>query len=195
MIEPKKSLQHDRERCTVGSLDQRARIEVMVRDHYATIWRLARRWGLSSADADDAAQRAIIIASSRIAEVKLGCERAFLCRTALFLASKARRSCRRRAEETVENWESQCSNEPNPEQLLEHRRARAQLDGILEELPEGLRAVFVLFELELLSQAEIADTLQIPMGTVASRLRRARELVTESIGRNVRNNQRIRAVP
>jgi len=38
-----------------------------------------------------------------------------------------------------------------------------------------LRAVFVLFELEELSTAEIAATLEIPMGTVSSRLRRARE--------------------
>jgi len=38
-----------------------------------------------------------------------------------------------------------------------------------------LRAVFVLFELEEMSTPEIADLLEIPTGTVASRLRRARE--------------------
>jgi RNA polymerase sigma-70 factor (ECF subfamily) len=38
-----------------------------------------------------------------------------------------------------------------------------------------LRAVFVLFELEEMPTAEIAEALELPTGTVASRLRRARE--------------------
>jgi len=38
-----------------------------------------------------------------------------------------------------------------------------------------LRAVFVLFELEGFSTSEIAATLDLPMGTVSSRLRRARD--------------------
>jgi RNA polymerase sigma-70 factor, ECF subfamily len=169
------------------------RIEFLVRDNYALVWRLARRWGLSSADADDVAQRTVVIASQRLDEITPGCERAFLCRTALFLASRTRRDLRRRAEERVADWEEQTGPEPNPEQLLEQRRAREQLDAILDQLPEALRAVFVLFELELLSQVEVADALQLAQGTVASRLRRARELVTELIECRLRKNQRIGA--
>ncbi len=176
-----------------SSSSGRDRIGSLVRENYAMIWRLARRWGLSPADADDVAQQAVVVASRRLEEITPGCERAFLCRTALYLVSKARRSRRSRAEESVSDWEELASQEPTPERLLEERRARAQLDAILEELPEGLRAVFVLFELELLTQVEVADVLQIPQGTVVSRLRRARESVAASIERRVRKNQRIGA--
>lgn len=46
---------------------------------------------------------------------------------------------------------------------------------MLDALGEDLREVFVLYELEELTMVEIAATLAIPSGTVASRLRRARE--------------------
>ena len=49
------------------------------------------------------------------------------------------------------------------------------LDRILADLPEEQRAVFVIFELEGLTTAEISELVGVPRGTVASRLRRARE--------------------
>lgn len=170
-----------------------ARLEQMVRDNFATVWRLARRWGLSPADADDLAQGAVVIASRRLADIEPGRERAFLCRTALHLAANARRSQRARPEDHVETWDDQSSELPDPESLLQQRRARAELDAILDSLPEPLRAVFVLFELELLTQIEIADALQIPQGTVASRLRKAREMVAASIERTVHRSKKMGA--
>jgi len=49
------------------------------------------------------------------------------------------------------------------------------LDQILSEMDPDLIATFVLFELEGMSTAEIADALEVPPGTVASRLRRGRQ--------------------
>jgi RNA polymerase sigma-70 factor (ECF subfamily) len=65
--------------------------------------------------------------------------------------------------------------EPSPEEHLERQQARELLDGILEALPEELRVVLVLFELEGLEVREIAVLQEIPIGTASSRLRRARE--------------------
>jgi RNA polymerase sigma-70 factor (ECF subfamily) len=45
----------------------------------------------------------------------------------------------------------------------------------LQQLPQDSRTVFILFELEALSSPEIAALIDVPLGTVASRLRRARE--------------------
>ncbi len=162
-----------------------------MRDNFPIIWRLARRWGLSAADADDLAQGAVVVASRRLAEIQPGRERAFLCRTALHLAANARRSQRARPEDHVETWDDHTSELPDPEALLQQRRARAELDSILAQLPEPFRAVFVLFELELLTQIEIADALEIPQGTVASRLRKAREIVAASIERSVHRSNKI----
>ena len=63
--------------------------------------------------------------------------------------------------------------------MLDRARARALLDEILEAMPLELRAVFTLFELEQLTMAQIAPLLGVPQGTVASRLRRAREVFVE----------------
>jgi RNA polymerase sigma-70 factor (ECF subfamily) len=49
------------------------------------------------------------------------------------------------------------------------------LERILESMDEDTRTVFVLFELEGMTMAAIAKLVGVPMGTVASRLRRARE--------------------
>jgi RNA polymerase sigma-70 factor (ECF subfamily) len=62
----------------------------------------------------------------------------------------------------------------NPEQLTDQRQARAMLDRVLDQMDIDLRTVFVLHEFEELNMSEIADVLEIPRGTVASRLRRAR---------------------
>jgi RNA polymerase sigma-70 factor (ECF subfamily) len=51
---------------------------------------------------------------------------------------------------------------------------------VLDRMPEELRAVFVLFELEELSVDEIARLLTLPRGTAATRLRRSREVFHES---------------
>ena len=57
--------------------------------------------------------------------------------------------------------------------LLE-AEARRVLDRILASMAEDLRDVFVMAELEEMTMADIAVALEIPPGTVASRLRRAR---------------------
>ena len=48
-------------------------------------------------------------------------------------------------------------------------------------MPKDLRTVFVLFEIEELTMAEISNVVEIPTGTVASRLRRAREVFRETV--------------
>ena len=66
---------------------------------------------------------------------------------------------------------------PQPEsqhELLERQRARALVDDLLDQLSDDLRRVLVLAEIEQLSAPQIAELEGIPLGTVASRLRRAR---------------------
>jgi RNA polymerase sigma-70 factor (ECF subfamily) len=53
---------------------------------------------------------------------------------------------------------------------------RAVLDALLEAMPLDLRSVFVSYELEEMTVAEIASALGVPQGTAASRLKRAREV-------------------
>ena len=159
------------------------RVAGLVREHYAFVWRLLRRLGIGEGDADDAAQRVFLAAAGRLGEVEPGRERPFLYGVALNIGARTRRSLGRRREEPFESAGEREAPEPNGEQLLEQRQARALLDQLLAEMPEDLRVVFVLFELEELSTPQIAELCEIPIGTAASRLRRAREDFEQRVAR------------
>jgi RNA polymerase sigma-70 factor (ECF subfamily) len=155
----------------------------LVKREFRFVWRLLRRLGLSESDADDGAQQVFLVASRRFADIRLGSERSFLYSTALHVASKARRSVDRRREELSADVEPDAEGAPSMEDLLDRRRARALLDSILDALPLELRAVLVLHEIDELSTSEIAEVVGVPVGTAASRLRRARELFAERLRR------------
>jgi RNA polymerase sigma-70 factor (ECF subfamily) len=159
-----------------------ARLRQLVEGQYDFIWRSLRRLGVPEVDADDCAQQVFLVASRKLDDIVVGCERPFLFSTALRVASDARRT-RSRRREVFEDVDEPRDSAPNPEQIAEQKRARALLDEVLDSLPMELRAVFVLFELEELPSAEIAEVLALPIGTVASRLRRAREEFQRIIAR------------
>lgn len=69
-------------------------------------------------------------------------------------------------------------HEPDQERNLDHKEL---LERALAKLDPELRSLFVLREIENLSYAEIAEALQIPEGTVASRLSRARQLLKQHL--------------
>jgi RNA polymerase sigma-70 factor (ECF subfamily) len=162
----------DQESSTEPNAEQVGRL---VRDNYAFVWRLLRRLGLPVGDADDAAQQVFLSVAKKMGAIQPGRERAFLYGVALHIAKRARRSVGRRREEPLEAVEERELGGPSLERQLEQRQARRLLDQFLDQMPEELRVVFVLFELEELTSTEIAAVCSIPVGTVASRLRRARE--------------------
>jgi RNA polymerase sigma-70 factor (ECF subfamily) len=63
----------------------------------------------------------------------------------------------------------------SPDARLETEQAFRILQHILEDFGEELRSVFVLYEIEEMTMLEIAELLELPQGTVASRLRKARQ--------------------
>jgi RNA polymerase sigma factor, sigma-70 family len=66
-------------------------------------------------------------------------------------------------------------DQSNPETILIENVGRLELKQMLDELPVGFREIIVLRELEGLSYKEIANIIDLPLGTVMSRLARARE--------------------
>jgi RNA polymerase sigma-70 factor, ECF subfamily len=152
------------------------RLRAMAVDNFQFIWRSLRRLGVPPAGADDAAQQVFEVAARRLDEILPGRERAFLFKTALLVATEARRLAARRREECdAVAVESLSDPGPSPEEASAWRESRALLDQVLDGMAMDLRTVFVLFELEEMPVAGIARLLEIPAGTVASRLRRARE--------------------
>ena len=166
----------------MGAADKR-RLTSIVQEQFDFIWRSLRRLGVPVSEVDDCAQQVFWVASRKLASIAIGSERAFLFATALRVASDARRSRGRRREVPEDDADPPFDDAPRPDEIAEQRRARAVLDEVLAAMPMELRAVFVLFELEEMSTAEIATLLEIPTGTVASRLRRAREEFQCLVGR------------
>ena len=68
-----------------------------------------------------------------------------------------------------------------PETILLDRASREILQSAIEELPVAYREVLLLCEVEEMSYQEIAATVAIPMGTVMSRLFRARRLLRQAV--------------
>jgi RNA polymerase sigma-70 factor (ECF subfamily) len=154
-------------------------VRTLFEDHYDSIWRLLRRFGVPASQADDAAQQVFLVLAERIADVRAGSERAFLFGTALRVATGLRRVARR--EVPTENADEESSTLPRPDELMDQKRARDALDGVLQQMAGDLRSVFILYELEGFTTPEIADMVEVPLGTAASRLRRAREQFRELV--------------
>lgn len=151
-----------------------ARLRSLASENFQFIWRSLRRLGVPPQAVDDATQQVFEIAARRLDDIQPGRERAFLFKTGLHVAREARRTAARGALSDSAPLEHLQDPGQTPEDAVESARTRALLDEVLDALPLDLRSVFVLFELEELPTAEIARLLEIPAGTVASRLRRAR---------------------
>ena len=159
-----------------AALRDNARVADMLRAHFRDVWRIVRRFGVPENTADDAAQEVFIIASRRLADIAPGSDRPFLFSSAVRVAANVRRSLGARREcADDDSIPEGVDPRPNAETLLDQKRLRQMLDRVLDQLTDDLRVAFVLYELEGMSSPEIAELLSIPVGTVASRLRRARE--------------------
>jgi RNA polymerase sigma-70 factor (ECF subfamily) len=156
----------------------------LVDDHFAFVWRSVRRLGVPSSDADDATQEVFVVAAKKLDGLQLGREKAFLFATAVRVASTARRTRRRHPEDPADSLDARAvADQRDAEGLAELSEARALLQEILGTMPIEQRAVFVLAELEDTPVREIAELLALPLGTVSSRLRAARELFTQGAKR------------
>lgn len=144
--------------------------------YLSAVWRFLRRLGLTPADADDAAQEVFLTAVDKFEAIRPGSERAYLFAIAVRVASRRRRSERTYGQRAVAlDVDAFAAAGMGSDEVVERRRALEMLDRALAELDEEKRTVFVLYELEEMTAQEIADVTNLPIGTVASRLRRARE--------------------
>jgi RNA polymerase sigma-70 factor (ECF subfamily) len=76
-----------------------------------------------------------------------------------------------------------------PECMASRKQFCEDLDQALQQLPEAFRIVVMLADVEGLSYKEVAETLQCPLGTVMSRLYRARQLLRKALWVHARHSQ------
>ncbi len=151
------------------------RLQAIVGRHFDFIGRFLRSLGAADSEVDDLLQNVFQVAAARLHDIRPGSERAFLAQTAVRLAAGARRERALGRHITMDELPDLADARPSPEDLADRRQALAVLDRVLGDMDLDLRTVLVLYEIEEMTTADIAGVLQIPAGTAASRLRRARE--------------------
>jgi RNA polymerase sigma-70 factor, ECF subfamily len=153
---------------------QSARLRRIFDENFSFVWRTLRRLGVAKALLPDASQRVFWAASRHLEDIRPTSERAFLFSTARRVAADIRR-LRHQTVEAVLEAELVDKSSPTVEELVDQKRARELLDCLLDKMTLDLREVLILQEGEGMTLSEIAVALDIPQGTAASRLRRARE--------------------
>jgi RNA polymerase sigma factor (sigma-70 family) len=157
--------------------------EELVYAHQGIAFRTAYVIAGNAADAEDAAQDAFVKAWRALGRFREGAPfRAWLLQIVANEARNRRRSAGRRAHLALRAATEEPSGDaaPSPEASLLSADARETLLAAVNELPEDQRNVIALRFFVGLSEAEVAETLSLPTGTVKSRSARALERLRES---------------
>jgi RNA polymerase sigma-70 factor, ECF subfamily len=160
-------------------------------EHFDFVWRSLRRLGMGPSDVADAVQEVFLVVHRRLSEFE-GRARltTWLYRICFRVASDRRRRAHLRYEELSDMERlAETAGELNSEDKLAKDEDLALLQASLDALSLEQRAVFTLFELEKMPCDAIASLLEIPHGTVYSRLRLGREAFRKALRRNLARQQ------
>ena len=154
----------------------------MVLPHLDAAYRFARWLSRSSGDTDDIVQEAFLRAFRAFDTYRGGDVKAWLLTIVRNCHATAMQQQQRRAavplpednEEALRLDQAAASPSPDPESVSAAEDERRTLERLIAALPEEHRAVLLLREMEDMSYREIAAVTQVPIGTVMSRLARAR---------------------
>jgi RNA polymerase sigma-70 factor (ECF subfamily) len=166
--------------------DQNIAFEKLVRPHFDRLYRLAWRLTGQKAEAEDLFQELLIKAYGKLDDlVKIDEPGSWLCKVMYNLFIDERRRFARRRMHTVEEGEMTgdgLAGLPGPDdpEFDQQRHERiTRLDAALSELSEEHRQIVLLHDTEGYKLTEIQELMSIPVGTVKSRLHRARARLRE----------------
>ncbi len=146
-------------------------IQKLVTEHHQLLYRYAFRMIGNESDAEDLTQQTYLIAQNKLDQLRQpAAARAWLCR---ILRTTFLKSCRKRrpwsAVDLDMDMNAVVGQWPNTSPLDQERLKLA-----LDELPEMFKLVLLMFYFEDRTYQEIADELEVPLGTIMSRLSRAK---------------------
>ncbi len=155
----------------------RAAFTCLVERHYRSLFRYARSFARSDADAEDALQKTLVSvwrsAASFAARSSVRAWMLTIARNAVFRAGRSREDATD-TESLADLGRRAGWGAESPEELLDEQERRALLERGLASLPDSDREVLVLRDIEGLSGDETADVLGLSLRAMKSRLHRAR---------------------
>lgn len=153
-------------------------VDELFRDHAGFVASFLHRLGVRDCDIDDVVQQVFLVAHQKGGYTEgPAAARTWLAAIAVRLAKASHRAVhqlRRREDYNQAALDAAVSVGKTPEEAVQIRDSMWRVERALATLDLDHRAVFVLFEIEGLSCGEIATTLDVPTGTVYSRLHHAR---------------------
>lgn len=164
------------------------------REHFAFVWRSARRLGVGDASLDDVVQEVFVVVHRRLADFEgRSSLKTWLFGITLRLVRDHRRAMKRRAPASDRELETVAAEQPDPSENAQRGEAVRMLHAILDQLEDEQREVFVMAELEQLTMPEIASAIGINVNTAYARLRLAREDFDRAVTRqSARDEWRMR---
>jgi RNA polymerase sigma-70 factor (ECF subfamily) len=162
--------------------------ELLYREHFAFVWRNARRLGCTEDWLDDAVHEVFLVATRRLSEFQgRSGIRTWLFAITFRVVARMQRDRSRQRRQT----NRYVSEQPEPvSDAARETEAAEYLRQLLLKLSEPQRVVLILAELEGFTSLEIADTLGVPVGTVDSRLRAARIQLARTLERDRARDER-----
>jgi RNA polymerase sigma-70 factor (ECF subfamily) len=155
--------------------------EEVYRAHFAFVWRSLRRMGIREEDAADTAQEVFIVVHRKLPEFAGRSKLTTWLYGVCFRVASERRRARPRPPLGAQEAAAFVGGASDPATTAERNEGFAMLERVLDRLPDEQRTVFCLFELEGMTGEEIAEALEIPLGTAYSRLRLARAAFSAAI--------------
>jgi RNA polymerase sigma factor (sigma-70 family) len=163
--------------------DRRRRFEAQVLPHLDAAYRFARWLARSSDHADDVVQEAILRAYRGFDALRGSDVKVWLLTIVKNCNSTALKQQQRRAlvplpeEHDRRDGHALIDPTPDPESETIRRDEERTLERLIAGLPDDYRDVLILREIENMGYREIARVINVPMGTVMSRLARARTVL------------------
>lgn len=162
--------------------DQRRHFETAFWPHLRGAYNLAHWLVKNRQDAEDVVQESFAKAYQAVDRFRGEDARAWLLAIVRNTSLNFIQRRRPKAEvEWSENLPEPADGEPGPETRLIQQARRDRVRTAIEQLPREFREPLVLREIEGMAYKEIAWVLKVPMGTVMSRLSRARKLLLEEL--------------
>ncbi len=155
----------------------------MYDEHVDFVWRSLVRLGVRDGELEDASQEVFLVVHRRLASFEGRAKlTTWLFRICYHVSLDRRRRAHNRHEVSAEGeLGERRDSQPDAEALAQQRDDLALLEKALASMTLEQRAVFILFEFEEFTADEISATFEVPVGTVYSRLRRARALFQRTL--------------
>jgi RNA polymerase sigma-70 factor (ECF subfamily) len=169
-------------------------LEEIYDQHYAFVWRVARRLGVGDAALDDVVQEVFVVMHRRRQELDMtGSIPALLYGVTRRVAGRVREVARQQQTRlAVVDSATAPTHDADPESHALMQERAAVVRDALDAMDEDKRVMFLLTQVEGMSIPEAAAVVDVNVNTAYARARVARELVQKAIARHRARDERIR---